>query len=288
MFRIDTDNAQPNQNGQGKSGFSDNKTISGMDATYLSPDFLNAVQEEIANVIEAEDIVLAKGTNNQLLTAIRAMLAALGDNSTSALAALEEELQSHEQADTQYHTQNDQNITAINQNIQQIEQALGNKANESDLNAETQSRQDADQHLQEEIDAINQANGASYPRLIAGGYYSSLSNVSPTQTASPNWSHDISGLNFSSTSPAGSAAVNCSTSIDLSSSKYLVRVTGYAITNVPFGDSSSQNVVGHAVPNGRANGFDINFNAVGSVAASPANYVTSGVYFSWEVLQLTA
>lgn len=39
-------------------------------ATLVSQDWLNSVQEELANVIEAAGLTLAKGTNNQLLAAL--------------------------------------------------------------------------------------------------------------------------------------------------------------------------------------------------------------------------
>ena len=70
MHRIDSINARNNQNGIGKNGFHDNADLSGQDATYLTPEWFNAQQEEIANVIEAEGIALNKDDNNQLLSAL--------------------------------------------------------------------------------------------------------------------------------------------------------------------------------------------------------------------------
>ena len=41
------------------------------EATVIDSDWLNAVQEEICNVVEASGATLVKGTNNQLYTAIK-------------------------------------------------------------------------------------------------------------------------------------------------------------------------------------------------------------------------
>lgn len=47
----------------------------GQRATLIDADHLNAIQEEICAVIEGAEIDLEKGTNNQLLAAIAAMIA---------------------------------------------------------------------------------------------------------------------------------------------------------------------------------------------------------------------
>lgn len=75
MHRIDTVNARPNQNGAGKAGFNDNTDLAGQDATYLDPAHLNAIQEEVATVIEATGTPLEKGTNHQLWTALNSFFA---------------------------------------------------------------------------------------------------------------------------------------------------------------------------------------------------------------------
>ncbi|MEQ1412264.1 phage baseplate protein [Acinetobacter indicus] len=67
MQRIDSINARPNINGTGKKGFHDNTDLPGQDATYLTPTFLNAVQEELANVIEGFGRTLNPNQNDQLL-----------------------------------------------------------------------------------------------------------------------------------------------------------------------------------------------------------------------------
>lgn len=67
MKRIDSVNARPNVNGAGKNGFHDNNDISGQDATYITPNWCNTVQEEIANAIEGFGTALNPNNNAQLL-----------------------------------------------------------------------------------------------------------------------------------------------------------------------------------------------------------------------------
>ena len=64
MHRIDDEGATP------QNGFTDGDVQSGTEATTVGEDWLNAVQEEIANVIEAAGIVLDKANNGQLLQAL--------------------------------------------------------------------------------------------------------------------------------------------------------------------------------------------------------------------------
>ncbi len=45
-------------NGAGKTGFHDNSDSNGQDATYLTPDWLNTIQEELANLLELRGITL--------------------------------------------------------------------------------------------------------------------------------------------------------------------------------------------------------------------------------------
>ena len=54
--------------------FTEGNPSQGIPATQVSDDWLNDVQEEIANVIEAEGITLVKGTQNQLLAALNTLL----------------------------------------------------------------------------------------------------------------------------------------------------------------------------------------------------------------------
>lgn len=74
MHRIDTINARPNANGSGKAGYHLNDDLTGVDPTNLDPAALNAIQEEICTIIESQGIGLEKGTNNQLLTAIKKLV----------------------------------------------------------------------------------------------------------------------------------------------------------------------------------------------------------------------
>lgn len=53
-----------------KPGFHDNSDLQGQDATYLTPDWLNAVQEELSNAIEGFGEVLNTAQNNQLYTVL--------------------------------------------------------------------------------------------------------------------------------------------------------------------------------------------------------------------------
>lgn len=64
MHRIDTDGNVDNTFTEGDPEIPQQPTVVGAD-------WLNAVQEEICNVIEAADIVLNKPTNTQLLAALR-------------------------------------------------------------------------------------------------------------------------------------------------------------------------------------------------------------------------
>ncbi|MCJ0830431.1 hypothetical protein MN869_18620 [Acinetobacter sp. NIPH1876] len=66
MKRIDSSNARPNINGAGKAGFHDNNDISGQDATYLTPDWLNHIQEELCALLEKNGRTLNAGQRDQL------------------------------------------------------------------------------------------------------------------------------------------------------------------------------------------------------------------------------
>lgn len=73
MHRIDSVNARADMFGPGKSGYHRNEDLVGQDPTYLDPDHLNALQEEVASPIEFCDLALVKGTNTQLLMAMLAI-----------------------------------------------------------------------------------------------------------------------------------------------------------------------------------------------------------------------
>ena len=66
MKRIDTINARENMFGVGKSGFHDNADLPGQDATYVSPEWFNTVQEELCNLLELRGITLDPASKRQL------------------------------------------------------------------------------------------------------------------------------------------------------------------------------------------------------------------------------
>lgn len=66
MKRIDSVNARPDVNGAGKAGFHDNNDISGQDATYLTPDWLNHLQEELCALLEKNGRTLNAAKRDQL------------------------------------------------------------------------------------------------------------------------------------------------------------------------------------------------------------------------------
>ncbi|RVU74729.1 gp53-like domain-containing protein [Pantoea dispersa] len=71
MHRIDTSTAQVDKFGSGKNGFTGGNPQTGELPTALDENFFDSVQEEICNVIEGAGIALAKGTRNQLLSALK-------------------------------------------------------------------------------------------------------------------------------------------------------------------------------------------------------------------------
>lgn len=70
MHRIDSATARQDANGIGKTGFHDNADLPNQDATYFTPEWANALQEEIAGVIEGLGLALDKTDNGQLLAAL--------------------------------------------------------------------------------------------------------------------------------------------------------------------------------------------------------------------------
>ena len=81
MNRIDSINARENMFGIGKSGFHDNADLPGQDATYVSPEWFNTVQEELCNLLELRGITLDPASKRQLydLLTTQADLEALAD-----------------------------------------------------------------------------------------------------------------------------------------------------------------------------------------------------------------
>ncbi len=87
MHRIDTDTAQADKFGAGKNGFTGGNPQTGRLPTALDEDFFDAVQEELCSVIEGAGIAPVKGSNGQVLAALKALLQPLNDN-LSAFAGL--------------------------------------------------------------------------------------------------------------------------------------------------------------------------------------------------------
>jgi len=70
MHRIDTDTRDIDEHGAGKDGFTEGDPGQGVAPTDFSADWCDAVQEEIANVIESTGTALDKNDNTQLQAAI--------------------------------------------------------------------------------------------------------------------------------------------------------------------------------------------------------------------------
>lgn len=75
MHRIDTPTAQTDKFGAGKNGFTRGNPQTGVPATALDDDYFDAIQEEIAGVIESTGAPLNKNNRAQLLAAINAIIA---------------------------------------------------------------------------------------------------------------------------------------------------------------------------------------------------------------------
>ncbi|HDI5405750.1 TPA: hypothetical protein ACNH9Q_004237 [Escherichia coli] len=74
MHRIDTKTAQKDKFGAGKNGFTRGNPQTGTPATDLDDDYFDMLQEELCGVVEASGASLEKGRQDQLLTALRALL----------------------------------------------------------------------------------------------------------------------------------------------------------------------------------------------------------------------
>lgn len=87
MHRIDTSTAQKDKFGAGKNGFTLGNAQTGVPPTEVSADILDALQEEIAAVIEDQDsgMILDKTKNNQLATAIKNIIRSLGMSATEMI-----------------------------------------------------------------------------------------------------------------------------------------------------------------------------------------------------------
>ncbi|HDL7746167.1 TPA: tail fiber protein, partial [Yersinia enterocolitica] len=75
MHRIDTPTAQVDKFGAGKNGFTRGNPQTGVPATALDDDYFDAVQEELAGIVDAAGISLDKSNRAQVLEAIRYLIA---------------------------------------------------------------------------------------------------------------------------------------------------------------------------------------------------------------------
>lgn len=74
MHRIDTPTAQADKFGAGKNGFTRGNPQTGVPATALDDDYFDAIQEELAGIVEATGIVLDKSNRAQVLAAIKKLI----------------------------------------------------------------------------------------------------------------------------------------------------------------------------------------------------------------------
>ncbi|SUP77306.1 tail fiber protein [Yersinia frederiksenii] len=79
MHRIDTPTAQTDKFGAGKNGFTRGNPQTGVPATALDDDYFDAVQEELAGIVEAAGIVLDKNNRAQVLAAIKQLISSETD-----------------------------------------------------------------------------------------------------------------------------------------------------------------------------------------------------------------
>ncbi len=86
MYRIDSLGFLVNANGVGKNGFSDGDAAAGVRGTELEDAWLNELQEELANVVEATGVPLAKLNRSQLSDAVRRLMLPLALSNWAGLA----------------------------------------------------------------------------------------------------------------------------------------------------------------------------------------------------------
>lgn len=87
MHRIDTPSAQIDKFGAGKNGFTRGNPQTGVPATALDDDYFDAIQEEIAGVVESSGVPLDKGNKTQLLTALKQLFLRTSNNFSEIPAA---------------------------------------------------------------------------------------------------------------------------------------------------------------------------------------------------------
>lgn len=80
MKRIDSANVALDLFGPGKHGFQGGNPAANLPATFLTPDWANHIQEELANVIENFGVALASGSRDQLLQVLLANFVTVASN----------------------------------------------------------------------------------------------------------------------------------------------------------------------------------------------------------------
>jgi hypothetical protein len=145
MQRIDSVNARPDVNGSGKKGFHDNADLPGQDATYLTPTWLNTIQEELANLLEKNGITLNTNSHIQLFE-----LLATKNGVQIELDAIEDVL--------------NQFANSIEARLQQLQRDQEN----ADDELQTQL-QDAIEQLQQQISNLSNGLASLYPKIVMAG-----------------------------------------------------------------------------------------------------------------------
>lgn len=87
MQRINTSSSVPTLFGAGKPGFQDGNPATATPATYFDASWCNAVQEELAEAIEAFGVTLEPGIFNQLATILLAINTAVTNAANAAASA---------------------------------------------------------------------------------------------------------------------------------------------------------------------------------------------------------
>lgn len=123
MKRIDSSNARPNANGTGKTGFHDNADLPQQDATYVTPDWLNVIQEELANIIELNGQTLNPNSRRQLydILATEEGLLVLSQAVEDRIQLLKEQMQD---ADSSLQQQLSEAVEALQQQLSNLATGL--------------------------------------------------------------------------------------------------------------------------------------------------------------------
>lgn len=150
MQRINSPNARPDQNGTGKQGFHDNTDLNGQDATYLTPQWCNTIQEELANLLEKHGISLDGNNNAQLYDLLVT----------------------------------NQDFIDLSEEIEKRLQQLKANQEQGDSDLQTQLLDSLEQ-LQKQISQLNKSLASSYPKIVQAGVTTMKSYAEWTQISKP-------------------------------------------------------------------------------------------------------